>query len=91
MQAEYSERSHSKPGGSPGSFGSLGFSLKPQPVGLAQVYTLYPYVPRFHLTTFQANRVVMQSVARSSKVTPLGMVSKMGGEFIPYSPAPPPT
>ena len=89
MKANYSERSRNKNGG---SLSTLGFSLKPQPVGLAQVRISFSYVSRFlHLTTFQANRVVMQSVARSSKVTPLGMVSKMGGEFIPYSPAPPPT
>ncbi|KIM43727.1 hypothetical protein M413DRAFT_443633 [Hebeloma cylindrosporum] len=38
----------------------------------------------------QANRVVMQSVARSSKVTATGMLSKVNGEFIPFSPPPPP-
>jgi len=88
MQAEYSDRARSRDKGGPAS---LGFSLKPQPVGLAQVCISFRYISYFHLTALQANRVVMQSVARSSKVTPLGMVSKTGGEFIPYSPAPPPT
>lgn len=86
---DYSKQARSKGGSSLG--GSLGFSLKPQAVGLDQVCMSFAYVSHFHLAILQAKRVVMQSVARSSKVTPLGMVSKTGGEFIPYSPAPPPT
>ena len=71
MQAEYSDRARSK-----GGLSNLGFSLKPQPVGLAQVCISFRCISYFHLTALQANRVVMQSIARSSKVTPLGMVSK---------------